>query len=571
MISTFSFASNTSSGYNQTINPYVIYSNVEEKVLTLNIEITNPNTPVLIQTTGSWSCSSSYGNILGYLKINGVILEGSKIYQSFDTCPTKHPFLSHAALNLHEGINTVEFYVLKSGGMNPQIDSNTFLTVFNGFENVNQYLLPTNSIGIIDSAAPVTVFSLNIPAASSNRLIEFSGSLQLVSGGDGIFKEDGGDAMTKIFVDGIWRGNYAINDLLYYQDEFAPYSNHYLVDNKPHLIELKAHRWVAEDYPNTVTFKFLPGSSIIIATTKSDDSDYSGNFFGVIPPNTQKIIGSHDFSNQIPLDILVLGEGVWLDMDNQGGGIANLWITFDGVQVGSVASQQFTHGHSISQRTYAINSLLQNVQPGNHQIDFIVATSESTMPRFQTSASIIIIPSISPLYPVCDSVTNIASATMPNSNLCSVGTVNNSFGSTTDGTNRWYWGCVGQNTDWTDDTAWCFAPKIIYPVCGSATNIASATMPNSNLCSVGTLGNSGPTGDGTNRWYWGCVGSNTDWTDDTAWCFAPKLIPIAEICSEYPSDRFSSAEFNTHISEWKNGTHSLLEILRRAKIWKHCN
>ena len=43
------------------------------------------------------------------------------------------------------------------------------------------------------------------------------------------------------------------------------------------------------------------------------------------------------------------------------------------------------------------------------------------------------------------------------------------------------------------------------------------------------------------------------------------------ICSQFPNDRFSSTQFNTHIAEWRNGDYSLLEILRRAKIWKWCN
>jgi hypothetical protein len=125
---------------------------------------------------------------------------------------------------------------------------------------------------------------------------------------------------------------------------------------------------------------------------------------------------------------------------------------------------------------------------------------------------------VSPIYPSCGPAEGVPSATMPTSNLCSVGDVGDSFGE--DGTNRWIWGCVGANTGWIDDTAWCFAPKTVYPSCGPAEGVPSATMPTSNLCSVGDVGDSFGE-DGTNRWFWGCVGANTGWIDDTAWCFAP--------------------------------------------------
>ncbi len=124
------------------------------------------------------------------------------------------------------------------------------------------------------------------------------------------------------------------------------------------------------------------------------------------------------------------------------------------------------------------------------------------------------------VYPSCGSAANVTSATLPTSNLCSIGTLANKSGSTEDGTNRWFWGCVGQNTGWADDTAWCFAPKavttnssaVIYPACGTS----------KNTCSIGIIGENGTTADGTNRWFWACIGQNTGWADDTAWCFAPK-------------------------------------------------
>jgi hypothetical protein len=143
------------------------------------------------------------------------------------------------------------------------------------------------------------------------------------------------------------------------------------------------------------------------------------------------------------------------------------------------------------------------------------------------------------VYPVCGSATSTARATMPVNNLCSVGSVGTVSGPSTDGTDRWFWGCVGRNTDWKDDTAWCFAPKtvtpaapsVLYPACGTATSTSHTVMPTTNLCSAGTKHTRfGPTPNGLS-WVWGCVGRNTGWEEDTAWCYAPKA---ASAVSVYP-------------------------------------
>jgi len=42
------------------------------------------------------------------------------------------------------------------------------------------------------------------------------------------------------------------------------------------------------------------------------------------------------------------------------------------------------------------------------------------------------------------------------------------------------------------------------------------------------------------------------------------------ICSQF-QERYSTPQLTTHINDWKNGQHSLLEILRRAKINKYCS
>jgi len=43
------------------------------------------------------------------------------------------------------------------------------------------------------------------------------------------------------------------------------------------------------------------------------------------------------------------------------------------------------------------------------------------------------------------------------------------------------------------------------------------------------------------------------------------------ICSQYPNERYDQVQLNTHISEWRNGQHTLLEIIKRAKLKKYCN
>jgi hypothetical protein len=121
------------------------------------------------------------------------------------------------------------------------------------------------------------------------------------------------------------------------------------------------------------------------------------------------------------------------------------------------------------------------------------------------------------LYPSCGSANGTASQTQPTTNLCATGTLGNSG----NGISQWFWGCVGQNTGWQEDTAWCFAPIITYPSCGSANGTASQTQPTTNLCATGTLGQKGTGAD--NNWFWGCVGQNTGGQEDTAWCSAPKI------------------------------------------------
>jgi hypothetical protein len=42
------------------------------------------------------------------------------------------------------------------------------------------------------------------------------------------------------------------------------------------------------------------------------------------------------------------------------------------------------------------------------------------------------------------------------------------------------------------------------------------------------------------------------------------------ICTQF-TQRYSNTQLNTEIINWKNGTLSLLEIIKRAKLNKYCN
>jgi len=397
----------TSFWSDQTIENYPVNSTLGEKVLELKIKIDKDNTPILVQFTGTWSCSTGSGNIYGYLKIDGVNQENSIISQAFNYCPTAHSLLSHSAINLNEGTHTIEFFIKKSGNLKSQINSGTFLTAFKGFEKIEQYPIPQVTV---NSTAPISIFSINIPASSHSRLVEFSGSLQLTdAGASGM---PGGDALTKIYLDDKWVGNLGINDLLDIQDEFAPFSNQYLIqgDNKTHKLELKAHRLYFNEYRNTVIFKFLPGSSIIIATASSNDLTQRAvtNDLFISPSNSENTILSHNFiiPNNLSQDFLILGQGRWLEYNNEGSGTANAWITFDNNRVGSTASQQYKAGHSISQRTFQVSALLKDVQPGNHTIILKSSTYSSSMPNFAIGAgsNLIIIPvKAASFIPICTS------------------------------------------------------------------------------------------------------------------------------------------------------------------------
>jgi len=130
------------------------------------------------------------------------------------------------------------------------------------------------------------------------------------------------------------------------------------------------------------------------------------------------------------------------------------------------------------------------------------------------------------VYPSCGSFANqaVATSTIPNVmapySLCSRGELDEtSFGHNG---SSWYWSCIGQNTIWPGNAAWCFTPRStvsntpIGGVCGSANNRTSNAKPTANLC----LDGSTPTVLGSGPWTWSCAGSNNG---STASCSAPKV------------------------------------------------
>ncbi len=121
--------------------------------------------------------------------------------------------------------------------------------------------------------------------------------------------------------------------------------------------------------------------------------------------------------------------------------------------------------------------------------------------------------STKPLYPVCGTASGKSSDVLPSTNLCAKG-LPGGKGSTND--NRWYWACVGENTTYTNNTIWCYAPKvaasaIVWSVCGSATSTDMTAIPSAStpdLCTVsGTSNDYGNAGNG--KYYWSCQGQNS--------------------------------------------------------------
>jgi len=99
-----------------------------------------------------------------------------------------------------------------------------------------------------------------------------------------------------------------------------------------------------------------------------------------------------------------------------------------------------------------------------------------------------------------------------------------------------------------------------YATCGSAANQPTATAPTNYFCGLGSLVE-GPavTGDGTNRWWWGC--NLTPSAPAVTYCFAPKTNvstqnPLGGSCQVIPANGSAvNQSVNWRASAW-DGTGS---------------
>jgi len=134
------------------------------------------------------------------------------------------------------------------------------------------------------------------------------------------------------------------------------------------------------------------------------------------------------------------------------------------------------------------------------------------------------------VYATCGSANNGSFSSAPTKDLCGSGS-SVSRASKLESDDKWWWSCK-RNTNPAPEDTWCKADKkaadpkpdttVIWPKCGPASEKLSASMPESGLCDIGTIGRSGSTSETPSRWYWSCIGQNNTWEDNAIWCFAPK-------------------------------------------------
>ena len=86
----------------------------------------------------------------------------------------------------------------------------------------------------------------------------------------------------------------------------------------------------------------------------------------------------------------------------------------------------------------------------------------------------------------------------------------------------------------------------------------------------------------SNEWYNGWFYYENGWRGKNFSCTTnsgdlddtnPNIYPGAQmnqVCSQF-TERYSQTQLNTEISNWKSGNLTLLEILKRSKLWKYCN
>jgi len=81
-----------------------------------------------------------------------------------------------------------------------------------------------------------------------------------------------------------------------------------------------------------------------------------------------------------------------------------------------------------------------------------------------------------------------------------------------------------------------------------------------------------PSTTGTYNFQWKMLEPGIAWFGGTSTNVQIQVTAQTEpaICTQYPNDRFTNTEFTQHLAEWRNGNHSLIEIIRRAKLFKYC-
>jgi len=139
-----------------------------------------------------------------------------------------------------------------------------------------------------------------------------------------------------------------------------------------------------------------------------------------------------------------------------------------------------------------------------------------------------------------------ASATQPNSGLCTKGNPT----SVTPNADTYSWVCNGQADGTPSGT--CTSPRIINGVCGSANGVAVATAPSSGLCNAGT-----PSAvSGTGPFTWTCADIN----DSTpANCSAPLL--AAGSCPAAPGNYTVRDSYDTSGTEYDSSSYTLTLLI----------
>ena len=124
---------------------HLITNGAGEVVLSKDIVVNDDNTPVLIQSAGSWYCTAGLGSISGRIVVDGVE-SGNDLLMTFGFCPTEHPFLFQVAENLSKGTHHIELSFRKETTLTAGIKSGTQLVFSSDFSKVEQYAITSGTI-----------------------------------------------------------------------------------------------------------------------------------------------------------------------------------------------------------------------------------------------------------------------------------------------------------------------------------------------------------------------------------------------------------------------------------------